>query len=229
MSVEPKNLVHDLAVKEILSYIKRNGLLPGARLPAEREMAEQLKVSRNTIREAYLSLSAKNILSSERGRGTFLCCTIEGIGNGTRVPSLADTSDIIHLSEARQVIECGAVPFVIQRATADDYARLAGLINSEKAHPQCGEDGTVYPSVAFENEMVKLSGNPVLISMEAEVTTAWISIWMRLGLGVLNPKARALDHLEILEAIKEGNARLAQKALSAHINSVALLLKNLSR
>lgn len=229
MSPEPKMLVHDLTVKEVLSYIKSRELLPGARLPAERELAEQLKVSRNTIREAYLSLAAKGILSSHRGRGTFLVRAIDDIGNGTRLPSLADTADIIHLSEARQVLECGAIPFAIQRAAREDYQRLTALIADEEACPVSDEDGTVMPSVAFETEIVKLAGNPVLISMEQEVTTAWINLWIRLGLGVLNPKARSLDHYEILEAMKEGNVRLAQKAMSSHINSAALLLKKLTR
>ena len=132
MNPEPKNLIHDLTVKAVLAYISDGNMSPGRRLPAEREMAEKLKVSRNTVREAYLSLAAKGILSSHRGRGTFVAAIEPEMPNGARLPSLADTTDIIQLAETRQVIECGAMPFAAQRATAEDWARLSELIKKRR-------------------------------------------------------------------------------------------------
>lgn len=228
MNLEPKNLIHDLTVKAVLAYIKDGNMAPGQRLPAEREMAEKLKVSRNTVREAYLSLAAKGILSSHRGRGAFVAGFDSEMSNGIGLPSLADTTDIIQLAETRQVIECGAMPFAVQRATSEDLTRLSELIKREGA-PVINDEGIIMPTVAFEVEVVKLAANPVLTSMEEEVARAWMYLWERLGLGVLNPKARTLDHQEILEAIQEGNVRLAQKAMAAHINSVALFLQKQKR
>ncbi len=228
MNAEPKNLIHYLTVKAVLAYIRDGSLSVGQRLPAEREMAEKLKVSRNTVREAYLSLAAKGILSSHRGRGTFVAGLESEMPNGTRLPNLADTADIIHLAETRQVIECGAMPFAVQRATPEDLARLAELIDREEA-PALTATGVMMPSVAFETAVVKLAANPVLISLEEEVGRAWVRLWERLGLGVLDPKARTGDHREILRAIAEGNVRRAQKAMTAHISSVTLVLRKLKR
>jgi len=217
--------VHDLTVEEIISYIRNNNLAPGSRLPSERELAEQLKVSRNTIREAYLSLAARGILSIERGRGTFVASPIDEVKIYPLVPAAADIESIIHLLEVRQVLEGGAIPLAMQRATAADYQKLKNLIAAEENCPVY-RNGNIAPSVAFENEIVNITGNPSLISLEKTVTEAWINLWVNLGLGVLNPKARTMDHYEILEAMASGDVRLAQKCLHTHLSSVLLVLKH---
>ena len=106
---------------------------------------------------------------------------------------------------------------------------VVGIDQKEEADPALNAAGAIIPSVAFEIEVVKLAANPVLTCMEEEVGRGRVKLRDRLGARVLNPKARTLDHQEIFEAIAGGNVRLAQKAMAAHINSVALLLKKLKR
>jgi GntR family transcriptional repressor for pyruvate dehydrogenase complex len=229
MNSEPRHLVHELTMKAILAYIGESKLRPGQKLPAEREIAKRLQVSRGTVREAYRSLAARGILSSYHGRGTFLAALRPQPANGARPPNLTDATNIISLAEARQVLECGAITFAVQRATPADFVRLSELIEKEETAPELDANGAVLPSTAFEIELVRIAGNPLLLRLEEEVAAAWVGLFRRLGLGVLNPKARSLDHREILDAIREGNVRLAQKALAAHINGVALLLKKPGR
>ncbi|SJZ86780.1 GntR family transcriptional regulator [Consotaella salsifontis] len=61
------------AVQELLqAYIRREGLRPGDRLPAERELAERWGVSRGALRAAIRTLSEEQVLSQRHGAGTFV-------------------------------------------------------------------------------------------------------------------------------------------------------------
>ncbi len=61
-------------VKEaVLAEIKSGQWKAGDKLPTERELSEKLKVSRNTVSQAYQELEAEGVLTSVQGRGTFVC------------------------------------------------------------------------------------------------------------------------------------------------------------
>ncbi|MDI3329003.1 MAG: GntR family transcriptional regulator [Alicyclobacillaceae bacterium] len=63
-----------IQVKEaVLAQIKSGHWKPGDKLPTERELSERLKVSRNTVSQAYQELESEGILTSVQGRGTFVC------------------------------------------------------------------------------------------------------------------------------------------------------------
>jgi GntR family transcriptional regulator len=64
--------VTDGVINQIISAIKKDALLPGEQLPGENDLAEQLGVSRNALREALNRLIEKGILFRERGVGTFV-------------------------------------------------------------------------------------------------------------------------------------------------------------
>lgn len=63
-----------IQVKEaVLAEIKSGVWKTGDKLPTERELSEKLKVSRNTVSQAYQDLEAEGVLTSVQGRGTFVC------------------------------------------------------------------------------------------------------------------------------------------------------------
>jgi len=57
----------------VLAEIKSGVWKTGDKLPTERELSEKLKVSRNTVSQAYQELEAEGVLTSVQGRGTFVC------------------------------------------------------------------------------------------------------------------------------------------------------------
>lgn len=60
------------AAQRVLSYIQEENLAAGDRLPAEVILAQKLKLSRNSVREAYVSLIAKGVIRRKHGIGTFV-------------------------------------------------------------------------------------------------------------------------------------------------------------
>lgn len=115
-------------VERLGTAIRLGLLAPGTRLPAERDLAEELKISRSTLRQALTTLVQSGHLVSLRGRagGTFVA----------EEPPLSQTSESEVLSgEARAVldyrvaVEAGATVLAAERAGEADFGRLEQLID----------------------------------------------------------------------------------------------------
>src|SRR5688500_2543534 len=106
----------------------RLGLLPpGTQLPPERELAEQLGISRSTLRQALTALTQSGHLVAVRGRG----------GGWFVSSSLPEAqAEHVELAEWRElldyriVVEVGAVFLAAERAAPDDLARLSGHVET---------------------------------------------------------------------------------------------------
>ena len=64
--------IYKQLMDEILAKIRSGELIPGAKLPTERELAQQLYVSRGTIKKAYKELADNNIIEIIQGSGTYV-------------------------------------------------------------------------------------------------------------------------------------------------------------
>lgn len=228
MKLKSPSLVHDLAEEKIKAYIRQNQLIAGSKLPSERELAKELNVSRHTIREAYLALEARGLVVIEHGRGVFLLTLIDNVRPHPLITNVTDFKNIINLLQVRQIIECGAIPLAIENAKSDDYERLRNLVAMEKGQTYLYKS-VVIPSVTFESEVINLSHNPSLISIEENVMDAWKSLWVRLKLSALKPFAQTTEHYEIIDAMEEGDVKLAQKCLYAHLGSILMVIDHATK
>src|SRR6266567_958567 len=71
-SLGRKKLLYQAVQEEIKSYILKHRLVPGDAIPTEHELAQQLDISRNSVREAVKSLEALGILESRAGSGLYV-------------------------------------------------------------------------------------------------------------------------------------------------------------
>jgi len=114
---------------ERLGTAIRLGILPaGSRLPAERDLADRLSISRSTLRQAITTLVQSGHLMAQRGRGggTFV----------TDSPPLADhsgseplTAEAWAVLDERVAVEVGAVILACERAERPDIERLGELVD----------------------------------------------------------------------------------------------------
>ena len=151
---------------ERLGTAIRTGILPaGSQLPAERMLADELGISRSTLRQALTTLVQSGHLVASRGRGggTFV----------TERPPLADTSAIPLGAEAwavldyRVAIETGATVLAAERAHADDLDRLDALIEPMKEV----RDFEVYrrADIRFHIGLAEAAASPRLVNAMTEV------------------------------------------------------------
>src|SRR5438477_6557577 len=109
--------VTDPVVSHIRGLIERGALRPGDRLPAERELASQIGVSRPTVRAGLHALAAMGVVRSRHGSGTFI-----PDGPPTLVSEPLRFLAALHrfsrdeMYETRRLLEVGAAGLAAERA-----------------------------------------------------------------------------------------------------------------
>ncbi len=197
------------AFEEIAGQIRRElterRLRPGDRLPAERLLAAQFGVSRNTLREALRSLENSGLLRLRKGAagGAFVSegnghAVVTGLHDMFRLGSIQPEE----LTEARVLIESIAVRMACERATADDIAALKQ--NIAAAERAVRERVDFYDLAAIHLEFHRIlalaTHNPVMvIVMQAliDVMQHFIrTIGQSKAAWVLPARRRFIKHLE---------------------------------
>ena len=150
---------------ERLGTAIRLGLLgPGVRLPPERELAEQLGISRSTLRQALTTLVQSGHLISLRGRsgGTFVA--EEPPTSSGRKKLRKDWHDVL---DQRVAIECGAALLAAERGNEQAFERLDGLIEQMDEPPDF--DDYRVADVRFHITLAEASGAARLVALMTEV------------------------------------------------------------
>ncbi|WAA11668.1 FadR/GntR family transcriptional regulator [Fervidibacillus halotolerans] len=122
-------------VKKIKEIIDENQLKPGGKLPSERELAEQLKVGRSSVREALRALELLGLIETRRGEGTFIADfrnhRLVEILSGFILTNEHAKKDV---SETKQLIELAAIHLLIdqKKTIVDSYD-----FNQKKDRSRC--------------------------------------------------------------------------------------------
>lgn len=137
----------------------------GEKLPPQEELAGQLGVSRNTLREAVNQLSAMGFLKSRQGVGT----VVEPPQPGGYLSDLGgqfllDTLSVREFIEARICIERNAVRLAVERSTQGDLRRLRAILEEQRKALKKG-DTTEFTrqDASFHLEVTQICGNRVLL------------------------------------------------------------------
>jgi len=152
---------------ERLGTAIRLGLLPaGSRLPPERDLADELQISRSTLRHALTTLVQSGHLVAQRGRGggTFVTDDPPLLAAGGSGP-LGDEARA--LLDARVAVETGAAVLACERATAEDLERLEELV----ARMSAAEEFEAYrrADMRFHIGIAEAAHSPRLVADMTEV------------------------------------------------------------
>src|SRR3954453_22409469 len=157
----------------VRDLIERGALKPGARLPAERDLATQVGVSRPTIRAGLRTLAAMGVVQSRHGSGTYIP---EG-------PPALNTDALSFLAalhgftrdemyEARRILEVGAAGLAAERATPDQIASLAEEVASLFATMNDARRFLAH-DIVFHRTVAAASGNPIVTTLVEMVSALY--------------------------------------------------------
>ncbi len=161
------------SVKEsIKSYILENQLQAGDPLPPETELAAQLGVSRNSVREAVRALESVGILETRRGSGLFVReFSLESLLDNLPYVLMSSLQDLADLFEIRHTLEAAMIGAAIENLTQGQIEQLQNLVecmrqNAERGDDFCQEDREFHQCL-FANV-----GNNVLLML---LDTFWLT------------------------------------------------------
>ena len=193
----------------------------GSRLPREADLAAELGLSRNSLREAVRALALARVLEVRQGDGTYVSSLEPGeLLEPTRFAThLLQGQTVLELFEVRRMLEPEAAALAALRA--DEGVREA-LARELGRMYEAGDraDELVDADAAFHDVIGRAPGNAVLRSLLQSLSTRtvrarlWHGIADRMALDV----ARA-EHTRIYEAIASGDPDLARAATLLHIAS----------
>ncbi|WP_208545867.1 FadR/GntR family transcriptional regulator [Paraburkholderia steynii] len=200
---------------------------PGSRLPAERALAEQYDVSRNTVREAIQRLAARGLLQSRRGAGVFATDQLRaGIASpwGQLVadhPVLRD--DIL---EFRRVLEGATAYFAAMRATHADIKRIRSLMRELERSHACDDhdseataDAQLHDAIALasHNTMFLHLHTSVLGMLREHITISGTDVRLQ---GPAESGQLLIQHRAVADAICSRRPEEARTAMHTHIDFV---------
>jgi GntR family transcriptional repressor for pyruvate dehydrogenase complex len=207
-----------VAVEKIRELIVSGVLQPGDRLPQENELAAELGISRNSMREAVRALEQARVLSVRHGSGTFVTSLEPALllqGIAFAVDMLRDDT-LLEVLEVRELLEPAATRLATQRMTPAKLARIREAFERHQVdHPV---EELVRCDLEFHAAIVEAADNATLSSILDGLSSR--TVRQRIWGGIVGEKAVELTieyHRRILEAIESGNPTLAEAAALVHV------------
>ncbi|MCX5266627.1 MULTISPECIES: FadR/GntR family transcriptional regulator [unclassified Streptomyces] len=212
------------ALEQILQVV-RLGLVPGGgRLPAERDLAERLGISRVTLREVLKVLQDQGLVESRRGRygGTFVLPRTDAGGEDELRRRIAET-DVEDVLRFREVLETGAAGLCASHGLTDAQGRrlreaLAATGNASPADYR-RLDTMLHLTLA------ELCGSPSLTARYAAVRATVNDLLDCIPLLVRNLEHSQRQHTALVEAVLDRDADGAREIMREHCAGTAALLR----
>ena len=220
-----RGLLSDEVVKEVQRLLATKKLKPGDQLPAERELAEILGVSRTVVRDAVQRLAGLGILEIQRGRGTFVRqAQYLGLPNSVVLGPHISREQIELVLEARACLDVFLAGAAAERAT---QAALKGLEEHvrEVEHGAGAAKTRFGPDLEFEALIGKAAGNPVLQQLQQQAHAAFAKVWEKIGYIPRTSSERQAQHKDVVAAIRRRDAAAARRAMAAHLDIWEILGK----
>ena len=209
------------AFKQLIS---EGTLAQGSRLPAEREMASSMNVSRGSLRQALKMLEVMGVVSQRVGDGTYL--------NGAAPSILTEPMEFLilldgisfeELMEARIIVEPELAARAAERATPENIAKLRESLARMRA--SAGQlEQVIEEDLRFHRTIFQMAEN--------RVCNVLFSIVFQLLHNLMEVTARTVDqnhtvklHSRIYAAIRKGDAEEARSRMFAHLTDAMGLLR----
>lgn len=218
--IEPRKVTMD-AIRQLQESIQKGYFPPGSQLPSERDLAQQLNISRPSVREAISFLEALGLVTSIAGRGTFVS---EIADDSELTLPLLGSGNPLHILETREILELGLVGYAAKRRTGEDLAIMRQLLERMN-EPAIDVTTFLEMDMEFHLQIAKASQNPVLVQLMTAVEDlmrqgAWQAV------KVQSPSFRERlnqyreDHQSLYGAIEEGDSEAAQECMQRHLSGV---------
>ena len=130
-TVEKRKKLYEEVVDQIIDLVRKKRLLPGDKLPPERELADELGVSRTVFREAIKALEEKELVEVRHGSGTYIRNpSVDSIAKSFSIIVWTEPSRYFQLMDMREYLDVEIAGRLAHSATEEDIDRMAKAIEN---------------------------------------------------------------------------------------------------
>jgi len=226
--------VSDSIVDQLKAQILKGILKPGDKLPAERELVDQLKVSRASVREALLKLDAQGLIYSRQGEGTFVLDITESVIKNPLANLIKDNPEALSdVMECRHGLEKLATSYAAARASDIDREMIKQHFDAlEEAHSNRDMAQEARADAAFHMAIAKASHNVALTHLTQSLFDLLgdmvLSNWEKIYTRDDHYQQIHQQHAEIFQAIMTGDADKAQASAQEHLTFIEGCLRGVT-
>ena len=215
--VDNRRLYQQIA-DQIRSLIKEGNFPVGTRLPPERDLAQQLRVSRPSVREALIALEVEGSVEVRMGAGVYVCAAPERAPQETAAMGESPTE----LMQARAALEGTVIMLACARVTPETLAALQRALNDMRSAILQKRSPLAHDR-EFHLLIAAMTGNSVLERLVRELFDerhSPISAQLRARSENSQTWSEALrEHEAILSALQKRDVLDAQTAMRTHLNA----------
>jgi GntR family transcriptional repressor for pyruvate dehydrogenase complex len=213
--------LYEQIVQQIEESVLNGSLKPGDQLPAERELAQRLGVSRTAVREAVKTLREKGLVEAYSGRGTFIT---NGTSQAARqsfdlMVKIGQQEGSPHLAELRLILEPGIAAVAAARVKEEDLAAMREAV-AVMDRSQKDPGAYIEADLDFHLALAEAAANPLILSLIDSI----VGLLREQRIKIFNveggPQRGQFHHKRILEAVERHDPEMARNAMRAHLEQV---------
>jgi DNA-binding FadR family transcriptional regulator len=230
--VRPRK-VSAIAAEQIIEAIKNDSFPVGSKLPSEFELAEQMGVSRPSIREALSALQAVGLIESKPGSGNYVLKAPSSDEEESAPHLIESEAGCLEVMEAREVLEPPIAAYIARKGSNDHFAKIEGILQEMRIQAQRGDFSSYFETdksfhsyfetdksfhfalaEAASNRLITEAVIPLINSMDQKIYREFTHHYYLKNVSDLEQVVEL--HSEILHAIVDGNPELAFDRMSEH-------------
>jgi len=213
--------LYEQIVQQIEDSVLKGTLKPGDQLPAERDLAQRLGVSRTAVREAVKTLREKGLVEAYSGRGTFIT---DGTLQAARqsfdlMVKIGQPEGSPHLAELRLILEPGIAALAAERIGEEHLATMreaVAVMDSAQNDPAA----YIEADLDFHLALAEAAANPLILSLIDSIVGLLREQRMKIFNVEGGPQRGQVHHKRILDAIERRDPEMARAAMRAHLDQV---------
>lgn len=219
-----KQNVSDIVYQQLEQCILEGIWQPGEKIPSENTLAEQLGVSRVTIRNALQRLSSIGLVEARQGGGTYVKVNDEGQMLQLIKPILMQTKpDVKYFLEYRLAVEPEIAALAAQRVTPEQLTQIQAHLQAYEDAVKSGDTDSIEPQDAHLHYAIAVaSQNPLFIKIYEIIKDIYARNLSQIVQDV-GADAGIRYHKKIVNAIALGNAADARTFMRKHLSETVRL------
>jgi GntR family transcriptional repressor for pyruvate dehydrogenase complex len=205
-------------VEQLVAYISDKNLSEGDRLPAERDLAAKLGVSRASVSQALVALEVQGVLSVRHGDGAIL---VRRPTEERAIRALREHADRIpDIIEARVALEVNLAGLAAARRTDAEMAAIDAAIATMEAEVEAGDRGVLGDEM-FHEAITTAAHSSLLAKLMHEISGLIRETRIESLSQQNRPRASLEGHRRIADAVRKQDADEASRAMADHIRLVS--------